>query len=360
MLSTMIHGERDLRVEETTEPAAPGPLQVKLRFGAGGICGSDLSYFNKGRVGDFNLRQPLCLGHEFAGEVLAVGSDVTDLKPGDRVAVNPNHPCRICRACKAGKGNLCHRMQFFGSAAVFPHIQGVFSERLLVGAQQCHRVPRYLDFRVAAMSEPLAVALHAVRRAGSLVGKSILITGAGPIGCLVMMAAKAAGAARIVMTDVAVRALQRADEMGVQETFNAIVDSAEIESWFANKGSFDLSFECSGTAAALHTAIQATTSGGAVVMVGMIASSDAPVAINKFVSREVDLIGAFRFDSEYAMAVDMLSRGAIDVGPLLTHQYPMRAAQAAFMTASNREESLKVHLVADDVVADDAVSNASP
>lgn len=135
MLATIIHGAKDLRLEEHPEPEAPTDDQVLLRFGAGGICGSDLSYFNKGRVGDFRVREPLCLGHEFSGEVVEVGRKV-----------------------------------------------------LVVGAQQCHRVSRLLDFRTAAMAEPLAVALHALQRAGSLVGKEVLITGGGPIGCLVMLA----------------------------------------------------------------------------------------------------------------------------------------------------------------------------
>ena len=182
MLATVIHGAKDLRLEERPEPGAPADHQVLLRFGAGGICGSDLSYFNKGRVGDFMVREPLCLGHEFAGEVIATGAAVTGLKPGDRVAVNPNHPCRVCRACVAGKGHLCYKMNFFGSAAVYPHIQGVFRETLLVDAAQCHRVPRLIDFRIAAMAEPMAVSLHAIQRAGSLVGKDVLITGGGPIG----------------------------------------------------------------------------------------------------------------------------------------------------------------------------------
>jgi L-idonate 5-dehydrogenase len=345
MLATVIHGANDLRLEQRPEPQLIEADQVKLKFGAGGICGSDLSYFNKGRVGDFNVREPLCLGHEFAGEVIQVGTAVAHLKAGDRVAVNPNHPCRVCRACRQGKGNLCYKMQFFGSAAVFPHIQGVFSEFLVVHVQQCHRVPRLLDFRVAAMAEPLAVSLHAVRRAGNLIGKEVLITGSGPIGCLVMMAAKEAGAARVVMTDVADKALERVREMGIDEAVNAVTEQTVVESWFANKGSFDLSFECSGNAAGLSTCIQATASGGTVVCVGMIATPDCPVAINKFIAREVDILGAFRFDSEYAMAVSMLSRGAIDVGPLLTHYYPMSAAQEAFMVASDRSQSMKVHLV---------------
>jgi L-idonate 5-dehydrogenase len=344
---TVIHAQKDLRLDQLPEPDAPGPDQVLLAFGAGGICGSDLSYFNKGRVGDFNVRQPLCLGHEFAGSVLALGSNVTDLKVGDRVAVNPNHPCRVCKACMAGKGNLCYKMQFFGSAAVFPHIQGVFRERLLVDSKQCYRVSRFTDFRIAAMAEPLAVSLHAVARAGALVGKEVLITGGGPIGCLVLLAARNAGAKRIVVTEVSDKAIGRLSSLPADDIINTMSDTEKMDIWQSGKGHFDIAFECSGNPAALASAIRATASGGKVVVVGMVGMPEVPLPVNPFVAREVDLIGSFRFDPEFGQAVDLLVRDQIDVRPIMTHSFPMRAAQQAFMIASDRDESLKVHLTSE-------------
>ncbi len=346
MLATVIHAAKDLRLEDRPDPQQPGPDQVLLAFGAGGICGSDLSYFNKGRVGDFTVREPLCLGHEFSGSVLEVGSGVTDLKVGDRVAVNPNHPCRVCRACVAGKGHLCYKMQFFGSAAIFPHVQGVFRERLVVERKQCYRVSKLLDFRIAAMAEPLAVALHAINRAGSLVGKDVLITGGGPIGCLVLLAARHAGAKSITVTEVSEKAIARMQVLPADEIVNSLQETTRVESWYAGKGHFDLSFECSGNPAALASAIRATASGGKVVVVGMVGMPEVPLPVNPFVAREVDLIGSFRFDAEFGQAVDVLARGAIDVQPVMTHSFPMKAAQEAFMVASDRDQSLKVHLVA--------------
>ncbi|MEN9559087.1 MAG: hypothetical protein RLZZ502_298 [Pseudomonadota bacterium] len=343
MLMAMLYGAKDLRIEQGEEPPLTAG-KVKLRFRAGGICGSDLSYYQKGRVGDFNVLQPLCLGHEVAGEVLEVGTGVSGLSKGDRVAVNPNQPCRVCRTCKAGKGNLCLAMNFFGSAAVFPHIQGVFKELMVVNAEQCVKVPQSCDFRVAAMAEPLAVSLHAVRRAGSLVGKRVLVTGAGPIGSLIILAAKRAGAAEITVTDVADAALKRVEKLGIDNAVNAAKDSSRIEAWYANKGSFDVSFECSGVASAMNTAICATASGGAVVQVGMIASSDAPIMVNRFVSREVDLLGAFRFDQEYAQAVAELAYERIDVSAVMTHTYALNDAVAAIEMAADRGQAMKVHL----------------
>lgn len=343
MLMAMLYGAKDLRLERGEDPSV-GAGQVKVRFGAGGICGSDLSYYGKGRVGDFAVMQPLCLGHEVSGEVDEVGAGVTRVRKGDRVAINPNQPCRICRTCKAGKGHLCLKMNFYGSAAVFPHIQGVFREVIVASEEQCFVVPQNCDFRTAAMAEPLAVALHAVRRAGSLIGKSVLVTGVGPIGSLLVLAARRAGAAHIAVTDVADAALRRAEALGIDEALNAISAPEKVEAWYANKGTFDVTFECSGNTAAIATAIQATASGGCVVQVGMLGVPTAEIPVNRFVAREVDLLGAFRFDSEYGAAVEELASGAVDVSSLLTHSYKMSAANDAFAMAADRSQSMKVHL----------------
>ncbi len=342
MKSAMLFGAKDLRLVDLPEPAPLAAGQVKVRFGAGGICGSDLSYYAKFKVGDFDVREPIVLGHEVAGEVADVAPDVTHLKAGDRVAINPNQPCRVCRTCMAGQGNLCLQMNFYGSAAVFPHIQGVFREYLVCTASQCFKVPDSLDFRVAAMAEPLAVAMHAVRRAGSLLGKHVLITGCGPIGSLIMLVAKRAGAASITVTDLADAALQRALKMGADYAVNSVTQKDLVESWSANKGTFDITLECSGSPAGITTAIVATQSGGRLVQVGMTGEMAFP--ISRLMSREVDFIGAFRFDQEYAWAVRELATGAIDVAPLLTHHFKLEDANEAFAIAADRSQSMKVHL----------------
>ncbi|HEX4330163.1 MAG TPA: L-idonate 5-dehydrogenase [Burkholderiales bacterium] len=342
MRSAMLFGPRDLRIVETPDPAPPPPGMVKLRFGAGGICGSDLSYYGKFKVGDFDVREPIVLGHEVAGEVVETGAGVTRVKAGDRVAVNPNQPCRVCRTCVAGQGNLCLQMNFYGSAAVYPHIQGVFREYIVCSEAQCFAVPGGLDFRIAAMAEPLAVTMHAVNRAGSLLGKHLLITGCGPIGCLTLMVARRAGAASITVTDLSDAALARALKLGADRAVNSATQADQVEAWYANKGTFDISIECSGSSPGMNTAILATASGGRVVQVGMM--GETPVPINRLMSREVDYVGAFRFDREYAWAVAELANGRIDVAPLLTHSYRMEKANDAFVVAADRSQSMKVHL----------------
>ena len=338
----MLFGSKDLRIVQTPDPVPAGRGLVKVRFGAGGICGSDLSYYGKFKVGDFDVREPIVLGHEVSGEVIEIGEGVTRVKVGDRVAINPNQPCRVCRTCIAGQGNLCLQMNFYGSAAVFPHIQGVFREYIVTSEGQCFPVPRSLDYRIAAMAEPLAVTMHAVSRAGSLLGKHLLITGCGPIGCLTLMVARRAGAASITVTDLSDAALKRALTLGADVAVNSKTDAAKVEAWYANKGTFDIAIECSGSGPGMNTAILATASGGRVVQVGMM--GETPVPINRLMSREVDYVGAFRFDREYAWAVAELAGERIDVSPLLTHSFSMENANDAFVIAADRAQSMKVHL----------------
>ena len=269
MRACVLHAAMDLRLEERPDL----PLEndhVRVRFGAGGICGSDLHYYFDGRVGDFAVREPLILGHEVAGEVIEVGAAVARVKVGDRVAVNPSLPCWQCRACQAGRTNLCARMTFFGSAAVMPHIQGAFREQLVAHESQCFAVPASTPFAIAAMAEPLAVCLHAVQRAGALPGAHVLITGCGPIGALTCLAARHAGAARITITDVADAPLAVAERVGADKTVNVARSPERIEGYKADKGWFDVAFEASGNPQALITCLDCTRPGGRIVQLGML------------------------------------------------------------------------------------------
>ena len=190
-----------LKIEERPTPT-PEEGEVLVRFGAGGICGSDLHYYHEGRVGDFALREPMVLGHEVAGEVVEVGQNVTRIRVGQRVAVNPTRACLRCEYCLSGKSNLCRNVRFFGSAARFPHVQGGFAELFIASEPQCVPIPESLSYRAAACAEPLAV----TSACGVASGKSARSAGLGDwirsIGVLVVAAARLAGAAQIVVTDL--------------------------------------------------------------------------------------------------------------------------------------------------------------
>ena len=343
MKACVIRAARDLQLVDFPEPT-PGRAEVVVRLGAGGICGSDLHYFAEGGAGDFRLREPMVLGHEGAGTVVAVGPEVPDVKPGDRVAVNPNQPCGQCQPCRSGRRNLCRNVRFFGSAARYPHVQGLFAELFIVPSENCFHVPERLSHRAAACAEPLAVALHAVEQAGPLIGRRVFIAGSGPIGVLIAAVARLGGAAGVTVSDLFEEPLLIARSMGATDTVNAKADTARLREFAADRGVFDVSFEASGHPSGLSGALEYTAPGGTVVQVGMLPRGDSPAPLNQIVAKELRLVGTFRFDREYAMAVELLISGRIDVTPMLTHEFTFAELSEAFATASDKRRSMKVSL----------------
>jgi L-idonate 5-dehydrogenase len=340
-LAVVIHAPHDLRVEEGSV-ADLGPTDVEVRVGAGGICGSDLHYFHEGGFGTVRIREPMVLGHEIAGTVAAVGPGVRNVRPGDKVAVNPSLPCEACRYCLAGLANHCLDMRFYGSAMRFPHVHGGFRQRLVAQERQCVAVPADVPLEKAAFAEPLAVCLHAVSRAGPLLGKRVLITGAGPIGMLTLLAARHAGAGELVITDVAEAPLALARRLGADRALNVAAEKDAMASYEADKGTFDVMFEASGNPAALRQGIAAVRPRGIVVLIGI--GGEASLMLNVLVAKEVDLRGTFRFDAEFAWAVDAIASGRIDPTPLLTEVVPLARAREAFDLASDRTRAMKVQL----------------
>ncbi|MEM6763059.1 MAG: L-idonate 5-dehydrogenase, partial [Pseudomonadota bacterium] len=249
MRAIVIHAPKDLRIERRQTPEV-GPGEVKLAVAAGGVCGSDLHYYNHGGFGAVRLREPMILGHEVSARVSELGEGVEDLAVGDLVAVSPSRPCGGCRYCAEGLRNHCLQMRFYGSAMPMPHIQGAFREELVANASQCVKAEG-LSAGEAAMAEPLSVCLHAARRAGELLGKRVLVTGCGPIGALSIIAARRAGAAEIVATDLEDEALTAAENVGADRTINVSRDGDALAPYAENKGTFDVLFECSGAPAAL-------------------------------------------------------------------------------------------------------------
>ena len=346
MLACVIHKEHDLRIDELEMLAADSlePNEVRIRFGAGGICGSDLHYYHHGGVGDFRLREPMVLGHEVAGEVVEVGHDVTRVKPGDHVAVDPSRPCQRCEDCLAGRSHLCANMRFFGSAARFPHVQGAFVEFFKVADFQCHRLRPDVPFHVAACAEPLAVALHAISRAGALVGARVLVTGSGPIGALIVAAARLAGASRITVTDLHDAALEVSRKLGATKVLNIARAADQLAELESGRGVFDVSIEASGNARGLETCILATRPGGRVVQVGLMPPGLSQAPINRLIAKELEFVGTFRFHREFAWAVDAIQSARINLEPLLTAQFAFRDVRTAFELAGDRQRAMKVSL----------------
>ena len=340
MKSIVIHAARDLRIADLA-PETPGPGQVQITLAVGGICGSDLHYFNHGGFGAIRLREPMILGHEVSGHIAALGTGVTGLQIGQLVAVSPSRPCHACTYCQQAMYNHCLNMRFYGSAMPFPHIQGAFRQALVAEASQCTPADG-LTAAEAAMAEPLAVCLHAVTRAGPLLGKSVLVTGCGPIGVLCILAARRAGADLIVATDLGAYTLAMAGQAGADRVLNMATDAAALADYARDKGSFDVMFECSGAAAALIAAIPTMRPGGTILQLGL--GGDMTLPVQAMTAKELTLKGSFRFHQEFATGVSLMQKGLINVKPLITQTFALPDALAAFETASDRSRAMKVQI----------------
>jgi L-idonate 5-dehydrogenase len=341
MRAIVAHAAKDIRIEETRVPPL-GPEDIRVRIAFGGICGSDLHYYNHGGFGAVRLREPMILGHEIAGVVEAVGAECRRVKPGDRVAVSPNVPCNRCHYCLEGLQNQCLDVRFYGSAMRFPHVQGAFRESLVCLESQAHPVPDGLSLQEAAMAEPLAVALHATRRAGSLMGRRVLVSGCGPIGALTIVAARRAGAAEIVATDIADGTLGFASRLGADRVINVASTPEALAVYGADKGYFDALFEASGAAAALRAGLDVVRPRGVIMQLGL--GGDMTIPINLVTFKEIDLRGTFRFHEEFALALEFMGKGLIDAKPLITATKPLDKAVDAFELAGDRSRSMKVQI----------------
>jgi L-idonate 5-dehydrogenase len=289
------------------------------------------------------VREPLIPGHEASGTVARIGPLVTRVKVGDKVAINPSHPCGQCDYCRAGRLNLCRHMFFLGSASVFPHAQGMFRERFTMGEDQLTPVPEDISLGELACAEPLSIGLHAVHRAGVLTGKTVLVTGGGTIGCMCVIAARLAGAARVIVCDIAERPLQMARAVGADATLRSDqVGAADLAD------SADIAIEAAGSPAALATCLAATRRGGRIVQVGTLPAEGVPdFPANSIMARELDYVGAFRAAQAFDWAVTYLRSRRVDVRPLLSAQLPLSRALEAFELAADRSRSTKVQVVCD-------------
>jgi len=335
----VIHAPDDLRLDEQ-DAGEIGPGQVLVKVGMGGICGSDLHYFHNGGFGTVRIKEPMVLGHEVAGTVVAVAPGVDSVRIGDKVAVNPSRPCGACKFCLEGLPNQCLDMRFYGSAMRTPHVQGAFRNMLLCEATQCVKVAEHVPLRLAALAEPFSVGLHGVSRAGPLLGRRVLVSGCGPIGVLAIAAARAHGAAEITATDVVDEPLAVARAMGADHVINAAQDRTWVSRHAADKGTFDVMLECSGNERALRDGLEVMRPRGVVVQLGL--GGDVSIPQNMVVAKELSICGSFRFHAEFALAVRLINEGRVDLSPVVSHTFPMLQARQAFELASDRRKAMKV------------------
>ncbi|AQU65276.1 L-idonate 5-dehydrogenase [Streptomyces niveus] len=327
MRAVVVHGARDLRIDERPLPV-PGAGEVLVAMEWGGICGSDVAYWKHGASGTASLAHPLVLGHEIAGRIAGIGTGVDGLTEDQPVTVHPAEPVGDERLPDliAGRTNLHRRVRYFGSAAFDPHTDGGFSEYRVVRAAQIRPLPEGVTTEHGALAEPLAVALHAVHRAGDLRGRTVLVNGAGPIGALVVAAAKHRGAAAVIASDISATSLAVARAMGADRTVD-VSAGAELPE------DVELSFDASGAPAALGSVLRATARGGTLVQVGNLPGTAVPAVLGDLVTREITWIGSYRFVEEIDDAL-VAMRDGLDVSPVISHRFDLDRADEALGVAA--------------------------
>ena len=322
MLAARLYGPRDIRVERIPHPGKPGPGNVLLRVTATGICGSDVHAFANARIGDTVLKSPLVLGHEFAGVIETIGSGVEELRAGMSGAVDPAQPCHHCDLCEGGNPNLCRRLHFCG---LYPD-DGSLCEFMVVPARTCFPVPDSIDDEAAAMLEPLGVALHAINLAKIRPGNRVAVIGAGPIGLLLVQAAKLAGAGEIFVRDPLPGRLMLAAKLGAKP--------------LAVRGEVDVAIEAAWGGAAIEQALELARPGGRVVLVGI--PSEDRCAFQHSTARRKGLTIVFsrRMKHTYPRAIRLVESGKVDVHSLVTHRVPLKNVAEAFALNSAYKDNV--------------------
>jgi L-iditol 2-dehydrogenase len=330
--AAVLYGPGDVRVEERAVPE-PGPREVLVEIAAVGVCGSDIHYYEHGRIGSFVVREPMVLGHESSGRVVALGAGASKHDVGDRVALEPGVPCGNCRECRAGRYNLCRDVRFFAT----PPIDGAFANYVTIHEDFAFVLPDSVSDEAGALMEPLSVGVWACQKAKVSAGDRVLVTGAGPIGLLAVQCARAFGATEITVTDVNAQRLDLAERTGATQAINVGESSLEDHDIEA-----DALIECSGHPASLKAGIAALRPAGTAVLVGMGPEEEGVVPLSLIQNRELWLTGTFRYANTYPTAIALAGHGRVDLAAIITGHYGLDDAEAALRVGREDPTAVKV------------------
>jgi L-idonate 5-dehydrogenase len=343
MKAAVLHGARDIRIEPYRQPELH-PGMVLLRPRRVGICGTDLHYYEHGHNATFVPDRPFILGHEFTAEVAAVASGVEAIKVGQRVTVNPARACGFCAYCKGGQINLCRKTIMLGSASTTPPTDGALAEFVTVRADQCHLLPDDMDDGIGAMMEPLSVALHAVKRAGTVSGKRVLVTGGGTIGLLTAMTARAFGAVPVAVSDIVATRRNKAIELGADVALDPTAHDLRHQVQELTGLGFDMVFEASGAPPALRAAFDLVRPGGTIVQIGTVGTADIPIPVNQLMVREINFRGSMRYGDTFDEAIRLVAAGRIHVSSLINNVFALEDSVKALHLAADKSAALKVQI----------------
>ena len=319
----------DIAIEEVDMPEVQDH-EALVKVMAVGVCGSDVHYYEHGKIGNFIVEEPLVLGHECAGEVVKVGENVTHLKPGDRVAIEPGVPCGHCAHCKNGKYNLCPDVEFMAT----PPIDGAFTQYVSHAADFLYPIPDTLSYEQASLIEPFSVGLHACKRVNLQPGSSIVIMGMGPVGLMAVVAAKAFGATNIIVTDLEKNRLDAAQKLGATHAINIKEeDPVQKVLELTNGEGASYAFETAGNPTALQSALESLRADGKLAIVGLPQQDVIGLNIPFIANREIDIFGVFRYSNTYPMGIEILASNQSGVDALFTDFYSLDETKEALEQA---------------------------
>ena len=308
---------------------------VKLEYV--GICGSDLHYYESGAIGDYVVKPPFVLGHEPGGTVVEVGKNVTHLKVGDRVALEPGKTCGHCEFCRTGRYNLCPDVVFFAT----PTVDGVFQEYVAHEAGLCFKLPDNVSTMEGALIEPLAVGFHAARQGGAQAGQTAVVTGAGCIGLVSMMALKAMGVSKVYSVDVMDKRLDKALELGADGVINGSKEDAVKKVMELTGGmGCDLVIETAGTEITTRQAVQMTKKGATIVLVGYSKTGEIKMPISLALDKELTFKTVFRYRHIYPMAIDAVASGRVNLKGIVTNEFALDDIQEAMDESVNNKADI--------------------
>lgn len=323
-------GKSELQLTSRDRPR-PGDDEVLVAVSRVGICGSDLHWYEHGKMGDRVVEEPLVLGHEGAGTIAATGDSVRDLSVGDRVAIEPGVPCRRCRACRNGEYNLCPDVEFMAT----PGTDGALAEYVAWPAEFVHPVPDTVSTTEAALCEPLSVGLQATKRGEVGVGDTVLIMGMGPIGRVALECTLAAGATEIVAVDVVDEKLDQASDHGADMTINSRTEDV-VETVRDNvPDGVDVAIEATGAPPAIETIPDVVGTNGTVVLVGLASGQTIPFDTYRLIRKQIDVRGSYRFANTYSDAIGLVADGTVDLESMVDFETPLSDVSAGFERAAD-------------------------
>ena len=337
MKSVQLTGIRQMTIAEVPEPTGPGPNEVLLRIHSVGICGSDVHYYETGRIGDQIVEYPYSVGHECAGDVVSVGNGVTGLQPGDRVVIDPAMPCLECDQCKAGRENTCRELRFLGCPG---QAEGCLSELMVMPAHCCFKMPATMTYAQGVLCEPLAIGLYAVQQAKIKKGMDVAILGSGPIGLSCLVCAQAAGASGIYVTDKRDYRVKIAREHGA--TWAGNPDKEDIVSAInsAQPAGLDVVFECAGEQDTVHQAMDLLKPGGTLMLIGIPRVDDITFPIHRMRRNEISVVNVRRQNRCTHTTVEWVASGKIDADFMVTHTLALADVQKGFDLVADYQDGV--------------------